>query len=232
MLYGKDMWRFRKLLLLMMLGLLSGCAHNLEIRNLSDYPASPGSMLFEDLKIAIITPNDNFDGRLLVTGTAQALAGYVGKVYYPCTTQNLKEADIVSKIAVRYEHKAAKDNFFVSAPGFIALTPYRRGYTYYPSFIVDVTMTGADGKYIIDTFSIPINLEVRHASLKRTWDGLFAYGIFSGITSMTYDDDVTPLIEEEIKRPIGAFIAQEIIKRMRTSDKYVNKPKPSEEGVR
>ncbi len=167
------MWRFRKLLLLMMLGLLSGCAHNLEIRNLSDYQAAPGSMLFEDLKMAIITPNDNFDGRLLVTGTAQALAGYVGKVYYPCTTQNLKEADIVSKIAVRYEHKAAGDNFIVGAPGLIVLAPYWHGYTYYPSFIVDVTLMEADGEYIIDTFSIPINLEVRHSSKKRTWDGLF-----------------------------------------------------------
>lgn len=214
----------------MMIGLLSGCAHSLEIRNLSDYPAPPGSMLFEDLKMAIITPNDNFDGRLLVTGTAQALAGYVGKVYYPCTAQNLKEADLVSKIAVRYEHKAAADNFFVSVPGFIALTPYRQGYTYYPSFIVDVTLTDADGKNITDTFSIPINLEVRHASIKRTWDGLFAYGVFSGITSMTYDDDVTPLVEAEIQKPIGDYLAQEIIKRIRTSDKYVNKQKPLEGG--
>jgi hypothetical protein len=204
---------------------LTGCTHSLEIKNLSQYQSSSLHTLSKDLSMGIVTSNANSDGQLLVTGTAQAMSGYLGQIIYPYSAGNSPEVDIISKIAISSDHKGSGYNFWINFPGFLVWAPAWNGYIYEPSYKVDVNMVKADDGSTIDSFTLPINLDVRHASFDRTWTEISwlevgAIAFVGGLVFMSYDDDVTPLVDSAIQKPVGDFIAQEMAKRLRTSGKY------------
>ncbi len=202
-----------------------GCSHQLEIKNLSQYQSASLTTISKDLTMGIMTGNNNSDGQMLVTGTAQALSGYLGQVIYPFSAGNSKEVDIVSKIAIRSEHKGSGYNFFINFPGFLVWAPAWNGYVYELTYNVDINMVKAADSSTIDSFTIPIKLDVRHASIDRTWTEITwlevgIIGFVGGLVFMSYDDDVTPLVETAIQKPIGDYIAQEMSARLRNSKKF------------
>ena len=84
---------------------------------------------------------------------------------------------------------------------------------------MDVNLVKGDGIEEIDSFSIPIELDVRHADINRTWTGIswLEYGVIAflgGLAFMEYDDKVSPILADEIREPIGEYIAQEIMGRL------------------
>jgi hypothetical protein len=204
---------------------LVGCSHSLEIKNLSQYQSNSFHTVSKDLSMGIMTSNSNNDGQVLVTGTAQALSGYLGQVVYPYSAGNSAEVDIISKISVSSDHKGSGYNFWINFPGFLVWAPAWNGYVYEPSYKVDVNMMRADDNSTIDSFSIPINLDVRHASIDRTWTEISwlevgAIAFVGGLVFMQYDNDVTPLVDAAIQKPIGDFIAQEMTNRLRNAKGY------------
>lgn len=212
-------------LLSVMVLLLVGCTHSLEVKNLSQYQSSTMNTLSRDMTMGIMTPNNNETGQVLVTGTAQALGGYIGKVVYPYSASASQAVDVISKITIRSDHSGSGYNFWINFPGFLVWAPAWNGYVYEPSYDVDVNMLSGIDNSTIDSFSIPIKLDVRHAGLDRTWtelswleSGIIAF--VGGIYCMKYDDDVTPLVEAAVQKPVGDFIAQEIAKRLGNSKKY------------
>ena len=75
----------------------------------------------------------------------------------------------------------------------------------------------------INSFSVPIYLKIRHADISRTWTeiGWLEWGVIpliGGICFIQYDDDVTPLAADKIQLPIGDYIAQKIIARIKNID--------------
>jgi len=80
----------------------------------------------------------------------------------------------------------------------------------------------------INSFSVPIYLKIRHADISRTWTeaGGFlvappvsgAIPLIGGICFIQYDDDVTPLAADKIQVPIGDYVAQKIITRIKNID--------------
>jgi hypothetical protein len=175
--------------------------------------------------MGVMTSNTNADGQVLVTGTAQALSGYFGQLVYPYSASNSAEVDIISKISVSSDHKGSGYNFWINFPGFLIWTPAWHGYMYETSYKVDVNMMRTDDNSTIDSFSIPINLDVRHAAIDRTWTeisylevGIIAF--IGGFVFMSYDNNVTPLVDAAIQKPIGDFIAQEMTNRLRNSKGY------------
>jgi len=204
---------------------LVGCSHSLEIKNLSQYQSSSLPSVSRNLSMGIMTSNSNTDGQVLVTGTAQALSGYFGQLVYPYSASNSAEVDIISKISVSSDHQGSGYNFWINFPGFLVWAPAWNGYIYEPSYKVDVNMIRADDNSTIDSFSIPIKLDVRHASIDRTWTELSwlefgAIAFVGGFVFMSYDNDVTPLVDAAIQKPIGDFIAQEMTNRLRNAKGY------------
>jgi len=213
------------LLLSSLMFTLVGCSHSLEIKNLSQYQSNSFHTVSKDLSMGIMTSNTNSDGQVLVTGTAQALSGYLGQVVYPYSMSNSAEVDVISKISVSSDHKGSGYNFWINFPGFLVWAPAWNGYVYEPSYKVEVNMMRADDNSLIDSFSIPINLDVRHAAIDRTWTELSwlevgAIAFVGGLVFMSYDNDVTPLVDAAIQKPIGDFIAQEMTNRLRNSKSY------------
>lgn len=204
---------------------LVGCTHSLEIKNLNQYQTSSLNTLSRELSMGVMTTNSHNDGQLLVTGTAQALSNYIGNIRYPYSAASSERVDIISKISVSSDHKGSGYNFFINFPGFLVWAPAWNGYIYEPSYNVDIKMLMSHDNSLIDSFTIPVKLDVRHASITRTWTEVTwlefgVIGFVGGLVFMRYDDDVTRLVEEVIQKPIGDFIAQEIAVRLRNSKKY------------
>lgn len=215
---------FLPLLVLMVL-LCQGCSHSLEVKNINDYRSSSMITLSRDISMGVSTSNDEGSGKMLVTGTAQSLSNYLGKIVYPYEREEPGEVDIVTKITVKPDHKGSGANFFINFPGFLVWASAWNGFVYKPSYDIDITMLNAADLSTIDEFSIPIRLDVRHADIDRTWTQLTwletgIIGFLGGVVFVRYDEDVTPLLEHEIQRPIGDFIAQEIAARLGKNKDY------------
>lgn len=202
---------------------LFGCSHHLEIKNLDDYQASSLHTLPKDFTIGVSTSNTEKNGKLLVTGLANGLSKYTGSVIYPYYPSSAKSADLVTNVTVRSDHKGSGWNFLINFPGFLIWAPAWNGYVYRPSYDVDIELLRGSDLSKLDTFSVPIDLNVRHAEMDRTWTEIswFEVGIIAlvgGIVFTEYDTDVTPLLEREIKIPIGDYLAQEIASRITSTD--------------
>lgn len=217
----------RRKLFLWIVGLvlLSGCSHQLEVKNLHHYQANSLVSLPKHLSIGVITPNEPQNGQTLVTGTANALTKYAGNVVYPYLPNSLQPVDVVTKISVSPNHRGSGWNFLINWPGFLIFTPAWHGYVYHPTYDVGVELISASNQQLIDSFTIPIELDVRHAEMDRTWTEISWFevsiiALVGGIVFTQYDDDVTPPLEREVKGTIGDYIAQEIVKRVASSTNF------------
>ena len=83
----------------------------------------------------------------------------------------------------------------------------------------NVLLTSKANNERIDSFSVPIHLNVRHADFNRTWTeiswleaGIIAF--IGGIVFIGFDDNVSSLVIDRIRTPIGDYLAQEIISRI------------------
>lgn len=205
--------------------LAQGCSHHLEVKNLSQYQSSSMNTLSKELAMGVLTPNNANSGQLLVTGTAQSLNNYVGSIVYPYSHGNSRNVDVLTKISVKPDHKGSGANFFINFPGFLVWASAWNGFVYKPSYDIDIEMVNAADNSPIDSFTIPIRLDVRHAEFDRTWTQITwlesgIIGFIGGLVFIKYDDDVTPLLEAEIQKPIGDYIAQEIARRLGNSKQY------------
>ncbi len=95
---------------------------------------------------------------------------------------------------------------------------------YSVNYDIDVTLTKAADKSQIDMFKFPIELDVRHASMNRTWTevswlevGVIA--LIGGVIFTSYDDKVTSLTLDKASLPVGDYIAQRIVTSINKSKK-------------
>ncbi len=92
-------------------------------------------------------------------------------------------------------------------------------YVYKVNYDIDILLSRASDNKTIDSFSLPLHLDVRHADFNRTWTEISwlevgAIAFIGGIVFTGYDDNVSPLVAEKIQTPIGDYIAQEIVSRI------------------
>lgn len=212
----------RLALLLSALCFLFGCSHHLEINNLHEYQTSSFSTLPKDLTIGVTTSSPEKDGKTLVTGMATSLSKYSSNVIYPYAPSSGKKPDIITNVAIHPKHEGSGLNFLINFPGFLVWAPAWNGYQYYPSYDINIDIVSGSDNSRIDSFKIPIKLDVNHSDIGRTWTEIswFEVGsiaLISGFVFINYDDDITPMVEREIKGPIGDYLAQEIINRIRNS---------------
>lgn len=200
----------------------SGCAHQLEVKNLRSYHNMQMNPLNKPVTIGVIPSTEDIDSQRLMKGVGNALAKYSATILMPYSPGSSRKADVVANIAIRPEYEGSGWNFLVNFPGFLVWAPAWNGYVYHVNYNVQIMLTNAADGSKIDSWAIPINLNLRHAAMDRTWTEIswFEVGVIAlvgGIVFIQYDDDVTPLLVEKIEVPIGDYIGQEIVNRINNS---------------
>lgn len=206
-----------------------GCAHQLEVKNIDDYRNNTIRPAGKPVTIGIISSTEGEDIQQIVKGTGTALGKYSANVILPYSPERDKNAEILADIAVTPEYKGSGWNFLINFPGFLIFTPAWNGYVYGVDYNVDILLTKASDNSKIDSWTMPINLNLRHAEIDRTWTEIsyLEFGVialFGGIAFVQYDPDVTPLLGEKIGAPVGDYIAQEIINHLNNNGVLTSQP--------
>lgn len=185
------------------------------------------SPLNNPLTIGIDSSIGDRDSQVIVKGVGTALQRHSATVLPPYFPASDHKADVVANIAIRPECKGSGWNFLITFPGFLIWTPAWHGYVYEVNYDVDITLTRCSDNRNIDSWSIPINLNLRHAGIDRTWTeiGWLEFGVIpfvGGLIFIQYDTDVTPILTEKIEAPIGEYIAQQIITRINSHGEFAH----------
>jgi len=149
--------------------------------------------------------------------------------------------DVIATFNMHPQYRGSGLNFLISWPGFLIFTPAWNGYIYTVEYDVQVDLTDAQTGQHIKSVHIPIELDVRHADMKRTWlaesgwwmPGWSVSALIGGIIHIGYDSDVTPLVQEKSMPVLSDFIAQEVAEGLHgyTKSKSVSVPKTTGEPV-
>lgn len=204
---------------------LAGCSHRLEIKNLSEYKPTSISPLSRRISIGILSTEEDPNLKILITQVGTELQKFSKEVILPYQPNKSKKVDLIADIRVSPEFKGSGNNFLVNFPGFLVWAPAWHGYIYTVTYNVDVNLIDPIKNDKIDTFVLPIKLDVRHAAINRTWTevswlevGIIALvggGVFTG-----YDPKVTPLVAKESGQTIGEYVGTEIIARINGSGRF------------
>ena len=207
-------------LCILSLTLFTGCAHQLEVKNLKDYQVNCLPVAADDLRIGVVEASGA--GQLLATGVAEALAKYADKVIYPYSTSNSSDVQIITKLSISERHKGSGANFFINFPGFLVWAPAWNGYVYKPAYDITVDLVKAGNGEHIDTFTVPIDFDVRQSEFDRTWTEISwlecgAIALVGGFVAITYDSDITPTVEQAVKTTVGDYVASKIFEKLSDS---------------
>jgi hypothetical protein len=177
------------------------------------------------LSIGVIPQTGDIHCEKLVKGVGEALGKYSADVLLPYSVGSSRKVDVLANINIRPEYKGSGWNFLVNFPGFLVFAPAWNGYIYKVNYNVDVLLTRVTDNKKIASFNLPINLNIRHAAMNRTWTEVSwfevgAIALVGGVVFTMYDNNVSPLVAEKIKLPIGDYIAQEIIGRINNSGDF------------
>lgn len=202
--------------------LTSACVHPLRVKNLNEYRSMRIEPLARPLTVGVMSSASDSEMQQLVKGVGKALGQRSATVLMPYAPNSDKPADLMTKIEITPEYKGSGWNFLINWPGFLIWVPAWNGYVYKANFDVKLLLMQArDGK-VLDEWSMPIQLDLRHAEIDRTWTeiGWLEWGVIpliGGFVFIQYDTDVTPVLVEKIEGPIGDYIAQEIVTRINKS---------------
>lgn len=205
------------LVLLVVTVLGSGCTHPLDVKNLSSYQNMQINPLNSPITIGVVPSTEDIHSQRLIKGVGTSLQKYSARVLLPYTPLgNAKVADVVANIKIRPEYKGSGWNFLINWPGFLVWAPAVNGYVYKVNFNIDIMLTKGSDNSKIDSWSIPVDLDLRHADINRTWTEIgwlevSAIPFISGFIFTQYDTSVTPILMDKIESPIGDYIAQEIV---------------------
>jgi hypothetical protein len=197
--------------------LFTGCQHGLTVKNLDSYRQA-GVVSDKPISVGLIVNAPGPSDRL-GDGIAVGLRNCATEVIYPYAPSGFRKVDVHATVGIAPSYKGSGANFWINFPGFLVFAPAWNGYVYKVEYDVDVTLARASDGVRIETFSLPIKLNIRHADYNRTWTevswlevGVIA--LVGGVTFIQYDDNVSPLVADATKTTLGAYIAQEIVKKV------------------
>jgi len=201
--------------------LFTGCAHRLEIKNLSQYRNTSLISLEKQARVGIVSDAREIEGKRFVKEIAVSLQKY--NVRSTTSTLNKKNLDYIATITVNSDYKGSGWNFLINWPGFLIFTPAWHGYNYSIEHDLSVLLTDAKSGIKIDSFNIPIELDIRHAAINRTWTeiGWFEFGVIplvGGFFFIQYDDNVTVIAHDKAISVLADFTAQEIAGRLQKNE--------------
>ena len=207
-----------------------GCTHTLEVTNLESYRNMQMDSLRKPITVGIVPSATETDQQRLVKGIASGLGKHSANIILPYAPTGERKADVIANIQVRSDYSGSGWNFPINFPGFLIFFPAAHGYVYEAKYDFLIGLTSGTDNSKIDSWSIPVTLDVRHAGFNRTWTelGWLEIGIMpflGGFVFMSYDDGVTVPLVDKIETPIGDFVAQDIVNRINA--KYGFAPAPT-----
>jgi hypothetical protein len=168
--------------------------------------------------VGLTATNSDPDVNRLTAGVVKGLQRASARPIYPFNPSGTKRASAIAHLTITPDRHGSGWNFPINWPGFLIFTPAWNGYVYRVNYDVDVILCNQDNQKI-DELKLPVALNIRHASINRTWTeiGWLEVGLIPLIGACvfpTYDDEVTPELAGKIESPVGDYIAQEIIKSL------------------
>jgi len=198
--------------------ILSGCSHPLTVKNIRAYQVQMPMPLEQRLSIGIIPQAGDRDSDLILKRIPAALHSM--DVTMPYQRGSSCKVDVIAQVSIQPEYKGSGWNFLINWPGFLIFTPAWNGYVYKVNYKVDVNLIKADGNQPISSFSNPIELNIRHAAMNRTWTEISwlevsVIAFVGGIVFTGFDDQVSTLTAEKVKDDLAEYIAAKIIGTLR-----------------
>lgn len=199
-----------------------GCSHPLRVTNLRSYQTLALASLERPCTVGIVPLTDDFEGRRLIRNVGSALAQESATVVLPYQPKSANKPDAVVRIAIYPEYSGSSRNFLVTWPGFLVWAPAWHGYVYGADFTAEVKLTKGADDTLVEEWKIPVKLDIRHAAINRTWTeiGWLEVGLIPFVGAfcfVEYDHNVTAPLMDKAERPLGEYIARQIIDRINSS---------------
>ena len=213
------------LLMLTSLVTVSGCKHSLNVKNIDDYSYFISTPLQKNVSIGLMTETKDVYCDVLADSISNSLGRYFPDIHILNGLSGPKDVDVIADISITPNYKGSAWNFLINFPGFIVLAPVWNGYIYKVNYNVDVELISSVNLKRIDSFEIPVELDIRHADINRTWtNGMWVldYGLTAfvgGLFYVNYDESVSPLLAYDLKSSIGYYVAQKIVDRVNQFNK-------------
>ena len=193
-----------------------GCTHQLQIRNLNAYRNTSIQSLETPVRVGIRSTCADINDQQLIYGISSSLAKFNARVTSTVNPDN-SNVDVISTVSIASDYEGSGWNFLINFPGFLVWAPAWHGYNYQVFHNININLADAKTGKTINTISVPVVLDIRHADFDRTWTeiswlevGVIAF--VGGIVFVSYDNDVTPMVEQKAGPVIADYIAQEIAK--------------------
>lgn len=203
--------------ILLLISVISGCAHPLTLQNISLYKPSFIGNESVGSTIGLSAVYSSPEEERLVLATANSFKTNGFKVIYPFfqNEENKKAVDFVVKMTTSSEFKGSGINFLINWPGFIIWAPALFGYSYNANFNFDVDIIDVKNNSETSRVTIPINLLIKHADINRTWTEISwievsVIAFIGGLVFTGYDNSVTPLLLNNYETKLGDYIATKI----------------------
>ena len=195
----------------------TGCAHRLEVKNIGLYKPTFINSQETGAKVGLSAVTSTPEEDRLVVGVANALKRDGFKVDYPffLNDENRTSMDQIVKINTSSKYEGSGWNFLINWPGFLIWTPAWHGYDYNVKYDFDVDITNTKNAESLPRLSIPVDLDIRHAAMNRTWTEISyfewsAIALVGGIVFTRYDNSVTPLLLDAVENKITDYVAGKI----------------------
>lgn len=208
---------------------LSGCSHDLTIKNIETYENIDLTPLERSLTIGIIPKGNDIYSEKLIKAISRELRSYDANVVNPYSEHSIKPVDVKAYVSVKSRYEGSGWNFLVNFPGFLVWAPAWHGYVYEVTYDVNIKLVDTRTNMEVGRISQPIVLNIRHADINRTWTEIswFEFGIIAligGVVFIQYDDSVSPLVSRQSRVTLGDYISQEIINKLNASGYYPAAP--------
>lgn len=195
----------------------TGCAHSLEVKNLSFYKPAFVSNRNSGMSVGLSTATTQPEEERLVTAAANAMKRDGFKVTYPYfpNEANDEAVDFLVKLTTASQYKGSGWNFLINWPGFLLWAPAWHGYNYRAIYTFDADITNAKSGEALPRLSIPVDLNIRHADIGRTWTEISwlewsVIAFAGGLVFIRYDHDITPQLLDMVEGKVGDYVASKL----------------------
>jgi len=201
---------------------LLGCTHAMTVKNLNEYTLTPTHAVRKN--VAVLSHRGGTDEEIFFQHMVEALRAHPAVAQLRTnwrwnTSEPGFEPDVVVSIEPRARYRGSLWNFPITWPGFLVFTHAWNGYVYYADVDADIQVHDPDTRVVADRSQLRIKYSLRHCDFGRGFwastgwwmPGYSATALLSGLFFVAYDKDATGEFHNEIRKPFGDYLAEQIM---------------------
>jgi hypothetical protein len=204
----------KRCLPIVLIVLVNGCAHQLQLRNTSQYTES-APYIKKTITLGVTTPATD-EQEIFIDYIVDELYSLPNcKVIYPYVVNDENPVDYIINIQASPKYRGSGMNFIISWPGFLIFTPAWNGFEYFLDINTDVKIRDFATGNILMSKNYNTKYKCNQAEFDRTFIEIswFEYSIIAfigGILNTSYDNDITDDFNTAVSRVYGNYIARNI----------------------